>query len=349
MPVEIRAFELSDADQVAGLYQTLATCDPGAGDAWRQRERDLDEGGRPVCRRVAADTCSGEVVVYARAWNTFAPRKFRVALVVHPRRQRQGIGTRLLDWALAEVVALGGISLQARARDDQAGILAFWQRRGFVETHRMVSLRLPLSGVDLAALASLEGRLAKPGIAVTTRAAEQARDPDCLRRPHALDEASHEGRPDPDPTPDPVPAPPVTRSYEEFERNLWRLGTLPEAFFLAMRDGEYLGYSGLAPCPQMPGAFVSAGTAVHPAHRGRGIATELKIRTLAAARAYGAVEIRTSSANPAMIAINEKLGFRREGAEIRLVRTIHAPGALGGSADSGAMWSVSCGERSISS
>src|SRR5437868_2061201 len=138
MRVDLLPFDVTWANRVEALYQALQPEDGGAADAWCRSERDLEHGGRPL-RRCAAVAASGEVVGYARAWNTFAPRKFRVDLAVHPAWQRQGIGTRLLGWTLEEVAALGGISLQARARDDEVDALAFWARRGFAETNRMVS------------------------------------------------------------------------------------------------------------------------------------------------------------------------------------------------------------------
>jgi len=54
-------------------------------------------------------------------------------------------------------------------------------------------------------------------------------------------------------------------------------------------------------------------TGVSRSHRGRGIATALKVRALGAARANGASRVFTDNdtRNVEMIAVNDKLGFKR--------------------------------------
>src|SRR5437764_6270258 len=101
--------------------------------------------------------------------------------MVRPDRQRRGVGSRLLEQMLEEVRALGGVSLQARARTDQPDVLAFLERRGFRETHRMVSLTLSLDRVRPESLAPLVDRVTERGIKIATLAEEQARRPDCFR------------------------------------------------------------------------------------------------------------------------------------------------------------------------
>ena len=68
--------------------------------------------------------------------------------------------------------------------------------------------------------------------------------------------------------------------------------------------------------------LLSAGTAVRAEARGQGIATALKARTLQYARRHGYREILTSTANPAMRRVNEKLGFHAGLAEVRVVRRL---------------------------
>jgi predicted GNAT family acetyltransferase len=62
-------------------------------------------------------------------------------------------------------------------------------------------------------------------------------------------------------------------------------------------------------------------TAVHPDYRGRGIATFLKAVNIKMLIENGASRFESSSANPAMLKINEKLGYKLNGlAEIRLAK-----------------------------
>lgn len=64
-----------------------------------------------------------------------------------------------------------------------------------------------------------------------------------------------------------------------------------------------------------------SGTAVHPDYRGCGVATYLKAYNLARCIDDGQTYFETSSANPAMIRVNEKLGYRLNGlTEVRLLK-----------------------------
>lgn len=87
---------------------------------------------------------------------------------------------------------------------------------------------------------------------------------------------------------------------------------LNDAFFLAIVDGVYAGLSVLYKAAA--GDWLTQGlTGVRRSFRGRGVATALKLKTIAYARAYGAREIRTWNEinNAPIVAINEKLGFIR--------------------------------------
>ena len=107
-----------------------------------------------------------------------------------------------------------------------------------------------------------------------------------------------------------------------FVHSLDELCPIPEAFFIACRGEEYLGYSGLSPNEKEPGGLLSAGTAVRAEARGQGIATALKARTVQYAGHHGHRAIRTSTGNPAMQRVNENLGFQPGRAEVRLVRRL---------------------------
>ena len=65
-------------------------------------------------------------------------------------------------------------------------------------------------------------------------------------------------------------------------------------------------------------------TQVHPEYRRRGIATALKAKVMEYARRRGLETLVTGclDRNVAMLRVNEKLGFRRVGNEIRLERPI---------------------------
>jgi GNAT superfamily N-acetyltransferase len=64
----------------------------------------------------------------------------------------------------------------------------------------------------------------------------------------------------------------------------------------------------------------AAGDGAHPDWRRQGLALAPKVRLIERARREGVPLLRTNTASPAILALNEKLGFRRGLAEVRLVK-----------------------------
>ena len=115
------------------------------------------------------------------------------------------------------------------------------------------------------------------------------------------------------------PGPELALAFEEFGRRFVQHAILPEGFAVARQGDLYVGYSGLAADTSSPGQVIAAGTVVRPAWRPRGIATALKLRVLAYAQRRGYASMIAHTASPTMLEINQRLGFRRERAEVRLL------------------------------
>jgi GNAT superfamily N-acetyltransferase len=262
-------------------------------------------------RYVAVTGAADQIVGYGGLWPA-RPGKFRIDLVVAPGHRRRGIGSQLLGRLTGEAHAAGAATLQARADSSWAQSLAFLRHRGFSETMRMHHLVLDVASADLSPFAGIERRLAADGIVLTTLAEERDRTGEaCWVRLSDLHIASHEGWPDPDPSPGPGLGQEELRTPEELRRlyELHQQGW-PELCFLALHGEEYVGFVG------------PLGTAVRPALRARGIATALKVREVAAARERGLSTLDGATGNPAMLKVNERLGYRRTRTEIRLVRPL---------------------------
>jgi len=258
-------------------------------------------------RYVAVAGAAGRVVGYGGLWPV-RPRRFRIDLVVAPGHRRCGIGSRLLGRITGEAYAAGAVTVQARADSDREQSLAFLQHRGFRETMRMHRLVLDVANADLRPFGGIERRLAADSIALTTLARERDRIGDaCWAGLCDLHNAAREGWPDPDPSPGPEePYTPehIRRLYHQHQQD-W-----PELCFLAVHGEEYVGFVG------------PLGTAVRPPLRGRGIATALKVREVAAAKQRGILTLEGATGNPAMLKVNERLGYQRTSTEIRLVRPL---------------------------
>jgi GNAT superfamily N-acetyltransferase len=243
------------------------------------------------------------VVGYGAIWLVRLD-KFRMDLVIDPEWRRRGIGARMLRELIVSAERTGAATLQARAEADARDSLSFLERRRFVETMRMHRLVLRVAEADLAPLAGRQTRLAEHGIGITTLQKEQECDPECWMKLCDLYNDTRSGWPDPD------PGPQERLGIDDVRHLFYRAGLIPAEFLIAKQGDVYLGFTG------------GFGTGVRPAARNQGIATVLKVRAIKRAREQGQATLHSASGNPAMLRVNEKLGYRRVSTEVRLVRML---------------------------
>jgi len=316
MSFTIRPLHKLDVDRVIALCSAIQ---PECVRDLEEYLRRFDEPERMVSASLsqwaAVEDASQQLIGYAVCWNVVR-RKYRMGLMVHADWRKQGIGGGLLGAVLAALQSMPAATLQARAWDDHTDSLRFLRRRGFVETHRMVELHLNLSEADLTPLAELPHNLTAQGIEFTTQR-QEAQDDRFWTKLTDLQRAAVIGWPDPDPDGA------VTIPTEDDVRRMfdsWR--TTSDTFFLAKADGAFIGYTALGPDHSAPEAIGTGPTAVRPEYRGHGVATALKVIALTHAKRQGWRTAVTRSASPAMIRVNEKFGFQRGRAEVRLVRKL---------------------------
>jgi mycothiol synthase len=312
----IRTLHKQDAEQVLALCSAVQ---PERVSDLKVYLRHFDEpeyqAEQDLRQWVAVAADSQQCVGYAAFWNVVR-RKYRMDLLVHAAWRKRRVGSQLFDTLLAALQSTQAASLQARTTDDRAESLQFLDRRGFREIHRMVELSMKMSEANLAPFAQLVQQLTAQGLQfITWRQA--CADAQCWAKLTDLQGAAAEGWPDPDPDGE------ITRASEDQVRRMfayWQ--TAPDALFIAQAGELYLGYSALGPDNRDPAAIGAGPTAVRPEYRGRGIATALKALCLNYARQQGWQLAVTRSANPAMIRVNEKFGFKCGRAEVRLVRAL---------------------------
>ncbi len=279
-----------------------------------------------------AEEQGGTIVGYWHAHHMlgqFAPGRYRANVFVEPLWQGRGVGSALFDHMQAALLAGRAEVIESFARETSAEIIAFLTNRGFRETLRTWELRLDLAGFDPAPYARYIDHVREAGVEIVTLRDEHARDPEALRRAHALREAVMAD------IPSPIPFTPVP--FEEFvHSNIESPRALPDAYFLARAAGAYIGVADLR--RSLEGTHLMHNiTGVLPAYRGRGIAIALKLATIAYGRAGGYSEIRTWNEvrNTGMLVINERLGFVRQPAWITFEKTLSTPNGWRTSATGG--------------
>jgi mycothiol synthase len=288
----------TDADLVAIAAVNNATTpdEPTTLDDMRWSDRTYPGGVRFLAERdgvpVGAATVGRiyvQAATYPDLWGT---------LGVVADARRQGIGSQLLD-AIARVAAdQGKTGLQLRCREHRPEGIEFLAHRGFTEYERQKAVRLELAGRTPPVVA------APDGLELTSLAAR----PELVRGVHAVALATFADIPGGD-------GPMDVGDLAEFRaRDVDKPGIPADAFIVAVEAGtdRVAGYASLQTLPGQPDVAWHDMTAVDRAWRGRGLATTMKLATIAWAIEHGltALETGNDEANAPMRAVNARLGYQ---------------------------------------
>ena len=241
------------------------------------------EGGVPVAAGFTARRLSG------------LPGAFSGAVWVDEGARGRGIGTRIAERVLEEARALGAVTLDSMVREESSAGRAFAERHGFEQVARNVGLELMLAEVPTPEIEAPEG------IEITTL---QQR-PALLR---GVYQTALEAWPD-------VPGMGEDQDLGTFDewstRNLAWASFNRESFFLAVSDGEVVGYAQLTINPLRPTCGDNEFTGVRRAWRGRGIAGALKRAQIAWAKEAGLEVLETGNEerNEPIRKLNARLGY----------------------------------------
>ena len=281
--VEIRRAE-SDADLEAyvAVWNAITPEDTPAL-VEQQRER-LEREPRRLYLLAEDD---GRSVGCGFAGPSDSPGRGFVAPRVLPPARRRGIGSAVLSELASHLEGLGFATVGAHVDGSDAGSLAFARRFGFAEVNRQVE--------QVRTIGEEPPAEAPAGVTFVTIAER----PELLREAYPLGLAGWA---------DMATAQPVRISLDDW---LAEEATLPEGSFVALADGQIVGYSGLCRRGENASAAEDGLTVVRRDWRRRGLATALKRAELAWASANGIREIVTwtQSGNEGMRAANERLGY----------------------------------------
>ena len=314
----LRPLSEQDWETVAALGASLEPRDGEGHDLWLRGRKSFDEGRFIRRHYVAEHATTGRLVGYGSVEQSVYLPRYRLFMSVAPERLAGGVGDLLLERLEGDLAEVEAVTVSVSEHASRAELVGFLSARGFAETSRVLDMRLSLDEVSLSHQAPAAGRVAALGISLTTLANERGRDPECVEKLHRFLNTLRED----DPT-RPRFAPPA---YDPREAQIWfgRPHVIDEAFFIAKRRDEYVGVTGLNLLDAVPGGISQGFTGVRRDQRRQGVATALKLRAVeyAHGQGYRAVRALNRTAHAALIALDEKLGFRRRAEYVTLEKCL---------------------------
>ncbi|MDF2630080.1 MAG: hypothetical protein K0R39_3911 [Symbiobacteriaceae bacterium] len=306
----IRPAHETDYEQIVALFNAQTgsnmSADRYAADA-RNRPADMD------AVRVVAHLPDGRFAGYGFAGvDDEVERNFTVTVRVDEACRGLGAGTGLLralaNWARAR----GAARLEATLNQRQAEQLGWAARRGFVTEGLVTRSELKLAGWQPDSFISAVTAAEEGGIRFTTLAEAGATEEN-LRRFHGLCKDLEHDVPGRAPKFPPYEA---WRAHIETDPS-WD----PACVLLAVDGAEWVALSFFE--KQSDGSWYTRITGVHPAHRGRGLGTAIKVAAVRLAHASDVPYISTynHNVNAAMVAINRQLGYEA----VHTLVQIHLP------------------------
>ncbi|MCW3098633.1 MAG: GCN5-related N-acetyltransferase [Chthonomonadaceae bacterium] len=237
------------------------------------------------------------------AWWTGKAGIYAVELRVDPHYARRGIGSRLFQHLCSQLSLRGATQLTGWIRADALEGRRFATKSGFTETGQVIQeYHLSITEADTSACAEHEARLNNEGVKIVSLAEAGSTDAPFLHALQRLWADSGEEAPDPEQLRD---------SFEVWQRQVLRSpGLTPETHWVALEGERPVGMTFLKRLGD--DAFENDYTGVAATHRGRGIATALKLRAILWAQQHAVERFYTSSeiGNAAMIAINTRMGYK---------------------------------------
>lgn len=301
---KLRPFHDPDWTTVSAIASARKRDDAPAHELWLRGRQKFDESRYFRRHYVVENDKDKQIVAYGAVEQTIYLPKYRLLLVTDPHWLKRGAGDLLLDRLMNDLREAQAVTVSCRQYASETELVSLLERRGFVETSRRLDLRLDVATADVSLLPVLARRLGE--ISITTFAEERARDPRCVEKLYELTTLLSQD--------DPARGLFVPPAYNAREALMWMEMpyVLPEAYFIAKRDDEYVGVSDVSLFEAMPGGLTQGFTGVKREYRQRGLATVLMLHGIVYAQSHGYKFIQSLNKpqQTAIRALKERLGFQ---------------------------------------
>jgi len=308
--LELRKFQPSEYERFAEIRDAIFPDYSLSAQELKSFDDNLDKSKYYLQRYSCFSNLTSEVVALGELGHMpwmFNPRKFQGRILVDPNHQNKGVGQFIYDDLMQQLATLQAVEAWSFAREDMPVSLAFMTKRGFDERFRTWESRLNPAAVDISQFSPYSEKASKAGVEITSLARERERDPDCYKKLYELNQELMADVP--------MPEPYTPISYEQWMSfDMKDPGLVPEAYAIAKDGARFAGLSTIRRLDKEPRGLFQALTGVRREYRGKGIAFAMKLKVIEFAQKNGFERIKTENAttNASMLAVNTKLGFKRE-------------------------------------
>lgn len=326
LAVKIEPFDFSEKSykQAVAIYNTCWPEYPDVVADWKRwdNKRNMEHMfNRYVVRHADNGKMIGVGTYMHRSW-AHHPRRFYIDGYVLPEHRGRGVGKQMYRHALDQLAPFRPISIDSSTREDKQRAVRFLSERGFEVMTREHTSILDLAAFDPEIWAGTVTYVAQSGIVIKSLTELKCEDPDHARKIYDLVCETEQDVPFHGTfTPDPYDV-----WIKRFEDSPNRID---DAYLLALDGDEYIGITMLFRSRATDKKLYTGFTSVKRPYRRRGIATALKVRSLAYAKANfrtaeGQIpEVSTENeVNNPMYQINVKLGFQQQPDFLMYVKTL---------------------------